>query len=370
MDSFADPPNARQRADLGLSLDDVNEQVRQLEEEYRKKDIPLSGRVLHVIHYLPITAQLAAGQKQGVLSPPLTPPIRATDVDGGEQQKPSEERKDGSDKWILSSRWGHSAMVSGILSLAEHHEQVVVGWTGDIESASTPNLSASISSLAESSSPTTKVKVPVASLSEEDRSDLEAAIATFQSEDHESHRTSYVPVWLPDKVAHGHYEGYCKQTLWPLFHYLLWQDVASENAGSDEAHWRAYVDACQLYAEAVARVYKPGDLIWVHDYHLLLVPQILRHLIPDAVTGLFVHTPFPSSEVFRCLPRRREVLDGMLGANLVCFQTYAYARHFSSSCIRVCGYETAAKGIDNQGHVTTVSYTPVGVDAERIAKDV
>lgn len=145
--------------------------------------------------------------------------------------------------------------------------------------------------------------------------------------------------------------------------------MASEAASADE-HWGEYKEANYVYAKRVAEVYKPGDLVWVHDYHLLLVPQILRQLIPDAVTGLFVHTPFPSSEIFRCLPRRKEILDGMLGANLVCFQTYSYSRHFTSSCIRVCGYESTGKGIDNQGHVTTVSHCPVGVDAERIAQDV
>lgn len=128
------------------------------------------------------------------------------------------------------------------------------------------------------------------------------------------------------------------------------------------------------YAKRVAEIYQPGDLIWVHDYHLLLVPQLLRQLIPEAVVGLFVHTPFPSSEIFRCLPKRKEILDGMLGAHLVCFQTYSYSRHFTSSCIRVCGYETAAAGkglgIDNQGHITSVAHCPVGVDAARIARDV
>ena len=68
---------------------------------------------------------------------------------------------------------------------------------------------------------------------------------------------------------------------------------------------------------------RQGDLIWIHDYHLLLVPSLLRQSLPDAAVGLFVHTPFPSSEIFRCLPRRKEILDGMLGANLVCFQVRA-----------------------------------------------
>jgi len=116
-------------------------------------------------------------------------------------------------------------------------------------------------------------------------------------------------------------------------------------------------------------IYRPGDLIWVHDYHLLLVPKLLRLLVPDVYVGLFVHTPWPSSEVFRCLPRRKEILDGMLGANLVCFQTYSYSRHFTSSCVRVCGYEVAARGIDVQGHVTSVMHTPVGVDADRVSRD-
>lgn len=106
----------------------------------------------------------------------------------------------------------------------------------------------------------------------------------------------------------------------------------------------------------------------------------------DIATGLFVHTPFPSSEIFRCLPARRQVLDGMLGADLVAFQTYAYARHFVSCCVRVCGYENVGgggfggpaaggvssntMGIDVQGRVTAVGYVPVGVDAPRVEQDV
>ncbi|PSS37445.1 hypothetical protein PHLCEN_2v652 [Hermanssonia centrifuga] len=130
-----------------------------------------------------------------------------------------------------------------------------------------------------------------------------------------------------------------------------------------------------------------GDLIWIHDYHLLLVPAVLRQTLPEAAVGLFVHTPFPSSEVFRCvsptpfygttlicmrrcLPRRKEILDGMLGANLICFQTYSYSRHFTSSCVRVCGYEITSRGaIDVQGHVSSIAYCPVGVDADRVRKD-
>ncbi|TCD60628.1 threalose-6-phosphate phosphatase [Steccherinum ochraceum] len=129
-------------------------------------------------------------------------------------------------------------------------------------------------------------------------------------------------------------------------------------------------EANAIFAQAVVDIYQPGDLIWVHDYHLLLAPLLIRQALPEAAIGLFVHTPFPSSEVFRCLPRRKEILDGMLGANLICFQTYSYSRHFTSSCVRVCGYEINAKGdIDVQGHVSSIAYCPVGVDADRVSLD-
>ena len=103
--------------------------------------------------------------------------------------------------------------------------------------------------------------------------------------------------------------------LWPLFHYLLWQDVAADVSATSSADWDAYRDANAAFASRVAEILQPGDLVWVHDYHLLLVPQILRDTLAadvdpntgapvrEAVVGLFVHTPFPSSEVFRCLPR-------------------------------------------------------------------
>ena len=145
--------------------------------------------------------------------------------------------------------------------------------------------------------------------------------------------------------------------------------MATEYASADK-YWAPYEAVNAAFAKRVAEVYRPGDLIWIHDYHLLLVPSLLRQTLPDAAVGLFVHTPFPSSEVFRCLPRRKEILDGMLGANLICFQTYSYSRHFTSSCICVCGYEvTRYGGIDIGGHVAAIGYCPVGVDAHRVAKD-
>ncbi|KAF9457584.1 trehalose 6-phosphate phosphatase [Collybia nuda] len=342
MDSFSEP-YTRQGDDI--SIDHVRANIRQLEDQHRASGIPLSGRVLHVCHYLPVAATLNA--RAGVPSPPPTPP--ADDADLGRKDSAAS-----APTWTLSPRYGHAAMISGIRSLSSTHEQVIVGWTGDIQS------------------PTPNENVSSDTVSQEDRLALDEALSTYQpkeSDPDDERKTVYVPVWLDDRVAHGHYDGYCKQTLWPLFHYLLWQDVATEYASADW-NYPYYEAANAAFARKIAEVYRPGDLIWVHDYHLLLVPRLVRETIPDAVLGLFVHTPFPSSEIFRCLPRRKEILDGMLGANLICFQTYSYSRHFTSTCVRVCGYETTSRGIDVEGHVTAVMHCPVGVDAERVSRDI
>ena len=128
MDSFYEPSNSRQRAELALSLADVREQIHSLKREYASKDIPLSGRVLHAVHYLPVSASLAS--RTGAITPPLTPPIRPADIPSDLDK--SESVTEG--KWTLTPRWGHSAMISGILSLSDVGEQVILGWAGDIGS--------------------------------------------------------------------------------------------------------------------------------------------------------------------------------------------------------------------------------------------
>ncbi|KAI0041612.1 glycosyltransferase family 20 protein [Auriscalpium vulgare] len=359
MDSFSEP----HRVSETIRLDDVTAAVQSREADLRAKGIPLSGRVLHVCHYLPIVATLESSSRAGILSPPPTPPQQHSDIPPSPSNEappaPHDAAGELKPKWSLSARHGHTAMISGIRSLSATHEQVIIGWTGDVEGP-----------IPAAGGETTKI--PASSVSEEDKAALEEKIAAYKGEDEEKGRTTYVPVWLDDKVAHGHYDGYCKTTLWPLFHYLLWQDVSptSQSASfSADEHWAPYEQVNAEFARRILDVYQPGDLVWVHDYHLLLVPKLLRMMVPDVCIGLFVHTPWPSSEVFRCLPRRKEILDGMLGANLVCFQTYSYSRHFTSSCVRVCGYEASSRGIDVQGHVASVMHTPVGVDAVRVARD-
>src|SRR5215472_12489119 len=119
-----------------------------------------------------------------------------------------------------------------------------------------------------------------------------------------------VAIDVPPDIAKGFYEGFANQTLWPVFHYF------PAEMKFDPQAWEAYVEANRIFCRAVADQYRPGDLIWVHDYHLLVLPQMLRHALPDAAIGFFLHIPFPSAEVFPVLPRREEILQGLLGADL------------------------------------------------------
>ena len=142
-------------------------------------------------------------------------------------------------------------------------------------------------------------------------------------------RNRYYAVDLPPDVSRLYYEGFANQTLWPLFHHfpmlLQFQPEA----------WNAYREANRRFCDEVVRHYRPGDTIWIHDYHLMLLPQMLREAIPDAAIGWFLHIPFPSSEVFRVLPRRDEILQGLLGADLLAFQTHSHLQHFRTSLLRI-----------------------------------
>ncbi|HYC31829.1 MAG TPA: trehalose-6-phosphate synthase, partial [Gemmatimonadales bacterium] len=141
-----------------------------------------------------------------------------------------------------------------------------------------------------------------------------------------------VPVPLTTDQVTRYYEGFSNGVLWPLFHYLLDQVPLQGH------NWDAYTQANEAFARAAAEHYRPGDMIWVHDYQLLLVPGLLRRMIPDAQIGFFLHIPFPSEELFRTLPSRARLLEGMLGADLIGFHTPTYLRHFATSLTDILGH--------------------------------
>lgn len=455
------------------SLSDLREQVARLEAAHRERGLNLSGRIIHVCHQLPVeivrviqpTPDGANGLDNiGGLSSPITPEFKP-------EESTTFESKDA--RWKIHSRRGHTAMISGIRSLSESHEQLVVGWAGEVllQPADRPLtplqrrddhpkfvLEQTVELHAKVEGP--PLMVYNGEFSSSEQQEIESELHHFselEAKEEPNGKLTYIPVFLPPDVSKGHYEGYCKTTLWPLFHYLLWLD-STTTTPSPDTNWIAYQKVNELFARRVTEVYRPGDLIIVQDYHLLLAPRYIRdqlnlalgigghlssaapspaigaslqtqqqrgmdwgvhsamgalkvsgrsndirspgspikggatgssmlveslkattngdsregshpRLHNEVMIGLFVHTPWPSSEIFRCLPKRRELLEGILGANAVIFQTYSYSRHFVSSCIRVCGFESTSTGVDVNGQTVVVSYCPIGIDIERVARD-
>ncbi|SFQ52278.1 bifunctional alpha,alpha-trehalose-phosphate synthase (UDP-forming)/trehalose-phosphatase [Hymenobacter arizonensis] len=173
---------------------------------------------------------------------------------------------------------------------------------------------------------------------------------------------SMAPVFLTEAEIRDYYEGFSNSTLWPTFHYF------SQFATYEDAHWAAYVAANQKFCEAVLALTGPEDTIWVQDYQLLLLPEMLRKARPNATIGFFLHIPFPSFELLRVLPWGNELLRGMLGADLIGFHTYGYMRHFLSAVTRMLGLPTQNGQIETPTRTVLVDAFPMGIDYERYAE--
>lgn len=163
-----------------------------------------------------------------------------------------------------------------------------------------------------------------------------------------------------DLTFKGAYKNFCKQILWPTLHYQI-PDNPNSKAFEDHS-WNYYQHLNQLFANEIVKTYKEGDIVWVNDYHLMLVPEMVREKLPDAKIGFFLHISFPSSEVFRCFPQREKILNGILGANSVGFQTDEYARHFMQTATRLLMTDADDHQLKLQGRVVKVNNTPIGVD--------
>ncbi|OPL13325.1 MAG: trehalose-6-phosphate synthase [delta proteobacterium MLS_D] len=169
------------------------------------------------------------------------------------------------------------------------------------------------------------------------------------------------PVFLSQRDIGLYYEGFSNKTIWPLFHYF------PQFVIYDRHYWKAYRTINERFAEKVLSIMREGDLIWIHDYQLMLVPRIIRQAKPEASIGYFHHIPFPSYELFRTLPQRRELLDGLAGADLIGFHTYDYARHFLSSLHRILGYENNLGQFTEADRPVRVDTFPMGIDYDRFA---
>lgn len=170
-----------------------------------------------------------------------------------------------------------------------------------------------------------------------------------------------VPVFLTQKEISLYYEGFSNKTIWPHFHYF------SQYTTYNDEYWDAYQVANRKFADEAIPLIQPDDLVWVHDYQLMLLPAMIREAFPKVSIGFFLHIPFPSYEVFRVLPWRKEILEGVLGADQIGFHTFNYMRHFLSASYRIAGFEHNFGKLTVGNRLINVDVFPMGIDYDKYA---
>ncbi|KAI0907986.1 trehalose-phosphatase [Ustulina deusta] len=289
-------------------------------------------------------------------------------------------------EWELGTRHGLSALFDSFVYLSSDEapwNHSVVAWTGEIEcsfesttSPTIPQDTTTIPGLSHLSapipvdgdSPPTPPNADGLWISRDHQKDLERRLA-------EDKRLKTIPVWLSDDNEvddegitlndQERWRRYAEHALYPLFHY---KQLEPSDGRAERIEWANYYRANLQFANKIIEIYNPGDIVVIHDYYLLLLPSMLRQRMPDMYISFFLHCPFPSSELLRCLPRRKELLEGLMGSNLIGFQSYSYSRHFTSCCNRILNFPSDATGVDAFGARVEVGVYPIGIDAKRVEK--
>lgn len=172
------------------------------------------------------------------------------------------------------------------------------------------------------------------------------------------------PVFTDKKTYEDYYNGFSNSTLWPLFHYF------PSLVESKKDYFEAYVAINKIFADKLQEIAQPGDIFWIHDYQLMLLPGMLRKNIPGASIGFFLHIPFPSYEIFRMLPTdwKRRLLNGVLGADLIGFHTYDYMQHFIQSVKMGLKVDSQFNTISYEGRILQVDLFPISIDYQKFRK--
>ncbi|KAI6698171.1 hypothetical protein NL676_018290 [Syzygium grande] len=181
-----------------------------------------------------------------------------------------------------------------------------------------------------------------------------------------------IPTFLPPDMQNKFYHGFCKHYLWPLFHYML--PMSSQGAQFSRPQWQAYVSANKVFADKIMEVINPEeDYVWIHDYHLMVLPTFLRKKFHRIKIGFSLHSPFPSSEIYRTIPVRDKILKALLNCDLIGFYTFDYARHFLSCCSRMLGLDYESKRgyikLDYHGRTVSVKILPGGIHMSQFQSD-
>lgn len=177
------------------------------------------------------------------------------------------------------------------------------------------------------------------------------------------------PVFITETMMEKFNEGFCNKTLWPIFHYF------TSYYSYEESYWQNYKSVNELFCQTLIELLKPDDILWIHDYHFLLLPDMVRQRFPHITIGFFLHIPFPSFEIFQILPNacRQEILLGMLGADLLGFHTHEYGQHFKKCVLRFLGHEPHMDYFSIPDRIIKVNTYPMGIDfadIQHIAKTV
>src|SRR5918993_4210683 len=167
------------------------------------------------------------------------------------------------------------------------------------------------------------------------------------------------PVFLTQEEINQYYEGFSNEVIWPVFHYM------NTYAKYQESYWKYYWKVNKKFVKAVLEIAEKDDVIWIQDYQLLLMPGFIRKALPGISIGFFQHIPFPSYELFRLIPWRNEILEGMLGSDLIGFHTYDDARHFAHACRRLLGTKNSSNVITYDNRAVVVDSFPMGIDAKK-----
>ncbi|CAR30345.1 Trehalose-phosphatase [Lachancea thermotolerans] len=315
---------------------------------------PVSGRIINCVPQLPYKVS-----RNDLYTP-------------GENQDPGDE-------WKLTPISGNSALYSSLYLLRDSPdwEEHVVGWTGEIDPGNKfayvapPNQRGTQAANDNARYNSQESNEDPLYLSQEQK---RVIAEKLQDKEDSNNKMTVHPVWLlrRDQLR---WREYSDKIVWPALHYIL---NPPSDGQKENTWWYDYVKFNEAYALKVAQIYQPGDIIWVHDYYLMLLPQLLRMRFGDAIIAYFHHTPWPSSEYFRCLSKRKQLLDGILGSNRVCFQNDGFSRHFVSACKRLLDStstkkKSKGKGRDEwvisvYGGDVVVDSLPIGVNTEEILR--
>jgi trehalose 6-phosphate synthase/phosphatase len=180
----------------------------------------------------------------------------------------------------------------------------------------------------------------------------------FQARNKKSTTFEVEPIFIDPKIYDKYYNGFSNATLWPLFHYF------PSFVEFDESTFRAYEEVNRIFADKILSFLKPNDILWIHDYQLMLVPGMVREQIPEATIGFFLHIPFPSFEIFRMLhrPWKEKIIQGLLGADLIGFHTHEYVQHFLKTVQMVTGLDYQFRSIMSKDRIINADLFPLGID--------